>query len=137
VAAFNIQSAEQGTESSLKRIFEFLTDFNNFKSILPEDKIENFQCAADSCSFNIRGITPLSVKLKSTVPHSNIQYDLTSMGKFNFILEVNLIGTSEAPGKATIAIHGDMNPFLKTLAEKPLEQLVNSMAKKLGELKLS
>ena len=61
MAAFTINSETNNTVSSLKSLFDFLSDFKNFQTILPEDKVENFQFTSEECSFNIKGITPMKV----------------------------------------------------------------------------
>lgn len=101
---------------------------------MPEDKVENFEFDQNGCSFNIRGVTPLKVKLKEKVPHSKVVFESEGLAKFNFILEANLIGTADASGNCQVQLHGDINPFIKVMAEKPLTQLVNTMALKLSQL---
>jgi carbon monoxide dehydrogenase subunit G len=134
VAAINIKSESYPTKSSVKTLFEFLSDFKNFKSLLPEDKVENFQVEGDTCSFNVRGITPLRARILESKPYSNIKYHLEGFSKYTFILEAVFSGTPENPGECRVEMQGDLNPFLKMMAEKPLEQLANTMAKRLSEL---
>jgi hypothetical protein len=127
MAFFSIPSSELKASSTNKKLFEFLTDFKNFKSILPEDKAENFSCDENSCSFDIKGITPMKVVLAGKHPYSKILFNSEGLGKFNFNLGVNL---------CKIDLSGDLNPFIKTMAEKPLTALVNSMNEKLAALTL-
>jgi hypothetical protein len=63
MAAFTIESERHNTVSALKSLYHFLEDFKNFESILPADKVDNFQFGRDECSFSIKGITPMTVKL--------------------------------------------------------------------------
>jgi hypothetical protein len=137
MAAFSIPSSELKASSSCKSLFVFLTDFKNFKSILPEDKAENFTCDENSCSFVIKGITPMKVVLVDKQPYAKILFHSDGLGKFNFNLEVNFIGEENEIGNCKIELSGDLNPFIKTMAEKPLTALVNSMNQKLSELKLN
>lgn len=134
MAEFTITSEQHNTKSTLKNLYEFLTDFKNFKDIMPEDKIENFEFDENSCSFNIRGVTPLKVKLKSKVPYNLVVFESEGLAKFNFILEASFVGESGNSGQCRIKLHGDINPFIKMMAEKPLTQLVNTIATKLSQL---
>lgn len=136
MAEFTITSETHSTQSGLKDIFEFLTDFRNFKNIMPEDKVENFESDNNGCSFNIRGVTPLKVKLKSKSPYSKIVFESEGLAKFNFLLETTLIGEATSRGECNVKLHGDINPFIKVMAEKPLTQLVNTMALKLSQLNI-
>lgn len=137
MAFFSIPSSELKATSTNKLLFEFLTDFKNFKSILPEDKAENFSCDEHSCSFDIKGITPMKVVLAGKHPYSKILFNSEGLGKFNFNLEVNFSGSENEVGQCKIELSGDLNPFIKTMAEKPLTALVNSMNQKLAALKLN
>lgn len=136
MAFFSIPSGALSAASSNKALYEYLTDFSNFASILPEDKADNFSYTATSCSFNIRGITPMTVELKEKKPYSYIEFNSNGLGKFNFCLKVNFSGSENDHGPTTIELSGDLNPFIKTMAEKPLTSLVESMNRKLSELKL-
>ncbi len=105
-------------------------DFNNFKHLLPEDKIENFACTSDQCSFGIRGLVPLTIKIKDRTPKTKITFETMGLAKFVFTLHIHLLPEQ----KTNVQIEGDMNPFIKAMAEKPLSDFVNAMAKKLAEL---
>lgn len=105
-------------------------DFNNFKHLLPEDKIENFECSSEKCSFGIRGLMPLTIKIKERSAKSRITFETTGLAKFVFTLHIHFINNQ----KTNVELEGDMNPFIKAMAEKPLRELVNTMASKLAAL---
>ncbi|HWY13115.1 MAG TPA: hypothetical protein VN026_17390 [Bacteroidia bacterium] len=136
LAEFTIISEVQQTKAALKELYDFLIDFKNFRSILPEDKVENFEYTSDSCSFNIKGITALSIKVISKTPYTSVKFQSEGLAKFNFILEAKFAGAPQSTGQCSIELFGDMNPFIKTMAEKPLITLVNTMAMKLAQLEV-
>ena len=136
MAVFNIEGETNTTLSPLKNLYEFLIDFKNFNSILPHDKIENFKFTETECSFSIKGITPMTIKLADKKPYEFILFQSNGLAKFNFSLNVTFIGESSAPGECKVDLGGDLNPYIKMMAEKPLRQLINTMSKKLSELKL-
>mgnify|MGYP001046667924 FL=1 len=105
-------------------------DFNNFKHLLPEDKIQNFECTAEQCSFAIKGLMPLTIKIKERLPKSRITFETTGIAKFVFTLHINLLENNTS----NVELEGDMNPFIKAMAEKPLRELVNTMSSKLAAL---
>ncbi len=136
MGAFTLNSNTHTTQTTLKNLFEFLIDFKNFNAILPNDKIENFVFTDSQCSFNIKGITPLTVKLIEKTPFNYILFSSEGLAKFNFSLKVYFIGNENEIGQCKIDLLGDLNPFIKSMAEKALLNLVNTMALKLSELKL-
>lgn len=134
MAAFTIVSESNKTRSSVKSLFDFLSDFKNFASILPEDKVENFQFQGDQCSFNIKGITPMTIKLVEKKPFEFLLFSSEGLAKFNFSLKVSFTGEAEKSGECKVDLMGDLNPFIKAMAEKPLAGLVNTMSLKLSQL---
>jgi hypothetical protein len=136
MAAFTLESNTNKTQSTLKSLFEFLIDFKNFNSILPSDKVENFEFTDTHCSFNIKGITPMTIKLVEKTPYSFIFFSSEGLAKFNFSLKVYFTGNENELGECKIDLLGDLNPIIKSMAEKALLNLVNTMSLKLSELKL-
>lgn len=136
VAVFSLTSETAHTLSPLKDLYLFLSDFGNFKSILPEDKVENFTHSGDACSFNIKGITPMSIRLVEQRPFSELFFSSEGLSKFNFKLRVRFIGTPEQSGECSVEMQGDLNPFILKMAEKSLLALINSMSNKLSQLQL-
>jgi hypothetical protein len=127
---FSLLSQTHTTQSSTDALFDFMGDFNNFKHLLPEDKIENFTCTSEQCSFGIKGLMPLTIKIKERKPKSQITFETSGLAKFVFTLHIHLL-----PGQQTnVQLEGDMNPFIKVMAEKPLNELINTMATKLAAL---
>ena len=128
MAHFSILSETHSAQSTTDSLFDFMGDFNNFKHLLPEDKITNFECTSEQCSFGIRGLMPLTIKIKERLPSSRITFETTGVAKFVFTLHIHLLENQ----KTNIELEGDMNPFIKAMAEKPLRELVNTMASKLA-----
>ena len=128
MAHFSILSETHSLQSSADNVFDFMGDFNNFKHLLPEDKITNFECTSEQCSFGIKGLMPLTIKIKERLPKSQITFETTGVAKFVFTLHIHLLENQ----KTNIELEGDMNPFIKAMAEKPLRELVNTMATKLA-----
>ncbi len=127
---FTILSETHTAQSPTDQLFDFMGDFNNFKHLLPEDKIDNFECTAEQCSFNIKGLTALTIKIKERLPKSRITFETSGLAKFIFTLHIHLLENQTT----NVEIEGDMNPFIKVMAEKPLRELVNTMASKLAAL---
>jgi len=137
VAEFTISSEKKSTVSPINKLFEFLADFKNFDSVLPHDKIEDFTFKDNECSFNIKGITPITIKLAEKTPYEFMLFTSDGLAKFNFKLKVHFMGEATETGECKVELIGDLNPFIKIMAEKPLTNLVNQISLKLSELQLN
>lgn len=136
VAAFTLISQTQSTVSSPRVLFGFLSDFKNFASILPDDKVENFTYNGDQCSFSIRGITPMTVRLVEKQAYHYILFSSEGLARFNFSLKVHFTGDAETPGQCSVHLSGDLNPVIVNMAKNSLEALANTMALKLSKLEI-
>lgn len=132
MAHFSIVSSTQSNKSLSKDLFEFMGNFNHFKHLLPEDKIEDFECTDSQCSFQIKGLTKLTIKIKEKTPIQKITFQTEGLAKFVFTLHIHFIGDNQSK----VELEGDMNPFIKVMAEKPLTELVNTMSAKLSQLEI-
>lgn len=132
MAHFSLISETHTTKTPISVLFDFMRDFNNFKHLLPTDKIENFACTANQCSFGIKGMMPLTIKIKEFLAPNKITYETSGLAKFVFTLHIHLLNNQTT----NVQLEGDMNPFIKVMAEKPLKELINTMALKLSELEV-
>jgi hypothetical protein len=130
---FSISSQTQANKSTSKDLFEFMGNFNHFKHLLPEEKIEDFECTDSQCSFQIKGLTKLTIKIKEKTPIQKITFQTEGLAKFIFTLHIHFLSENQSK----VELEGDMNPFIKVMAEKPLTELVNTMATKLAKLELN
>ena len=132
MAYVSLLSETHHTKTETSVLFEFMSDFNNFKHLLPTDKIENFTCTTEQCSFGIKGLVPLTIKIKERVSPTRITYETLGLAKFVFTLHIHLLENQTT----NVQLEGDMNPFIKVMAEKPLNDLINTMALKMSELEV-
>jgi hypothetical protein len=133
LAHFSFLSQTHPNKTERHILYEYMSDFNNFKHLLPTEKIENFTCSNDQCSFGIKGMAPLTIKLKNKINPSQITFETSGLAKFIFTLHIHFLENQSS----NVQLEGDMNPFIKVMTEKPLNDLINVMALKLSELELS
>ncbi len=131
----NIESKKVNLTTSQKEIFEFLGDMNNFVQLLPQDKISDWKSNQKSCSFKIQGMATIEMILKES---DNFKHHIVSGDKspFPFTLDVFVEKTGLNTGCIAYNVFkGDLNPFLRMMAEKPLTNLFNYIADRLIQVK--
>ena len=115
-------------------VFLFLSDFNNFKLLMPE-QVTDWKSTNDECSFTIKGMASLGMKIKDKKPVSEIIIEKNGKAPFDFELHCMIESASENNEQSYLQLFfdADLNPFLKMVAEKPLKNfldiLVNTFAK--------
>ncbi|MCX6231483.1 MAG: SRPBCC family protein [Bacteroidetes bacterium] len=127
-----IESEKLIINNSQEKIYEFLSNFNNFGKLMPE-QIINWQSTETSCSFTIKGMTDLSMQIKERIPHHTIL--ITSFGKtpFDFELKCSFDAIEEMKTQSQLIFFADLNPMLSMMASKPLENFVNMLNTKLKQ----
>lgn len=120
----------QAIECSSSAAFNFFSDFRNFGELLPKDRIENYVCEKDFCSFTIQGIARLEVKICETTLNEKIVYESKNISSFPLQLVLNIKDDSGKPF-AHLNLYSEANAFVWMMAEKQLTALLNLMNEKL------
>lgn len=129
--ATDVISIQQPAE----KIYNFLSDFNNFKALMPP-QVTNWQSTTDTCTFTINNMATVGMKIESKTPHSKIHI-LSDGGKvpFSFTLDVVLTPVSDSACTGQLIFDADIPIFLRPMVEGPLGNFFNLLAKKMAEIK--
>lgn len=124
------KSTTTAVNKSSKDVFEFLSSFDNFGKLMP-DQVVNWQSNSETCSFTIQGLASLEMKMGEHIPYSKVE--MVSHGKtpIKFKLFTLIDAVSDNESKVTVCIDADLNPMLRLMLEKPLTNLVEKMATKI------
>ena len=128
----NIKSKQTLILSSDKHIFDFLKDFNNFGLLLPE-KVVNWQCTPDNCSFKIQGLADIALEVNFRKEFSSIIYKSLKPSPFEFFLTTNIVKIDDNSSNVEIGIDAELNFMLETILKTPLTNFVNILVEKLKE----
>lgn len=128
-----IESQRAEVDKPTDKLFSFLSDFNNFEKLMPE-QVTNWKSTKDECSFTINGMATIGMKIQGSTPHEVI--NIVSNGKvpFDFKLDVLLTSISEAQSSGQLIFEAELNPMVKMMVEKPLTNFFNLLAARLNEI---
>lgn len=110
-------------------LYAFLTDMRNFRSVLPEDTVTDWEATEDRCSFRTDGAGRITVSLSEAMPHSEITYDAESFltGKVKVRVTIEFISSNRSAVRVDAGLN--MNPLLRMLvgdsAGKYMETLMD------------
>jgi len=144
---FEIKSDWLECQTSTQRLMTFLSDIQHLETVLPKDKIKNFQVIdKDKIRFDIENIITLTLhitsiyssdysdkKIDSHHPSlfNTIQYTSEPFGNYYLILKA--IFDSQ---KSQIVLTGYLNPFVLSIAKNKLTHLVQRINQELAALKM-
>ena len=108
-------------------LYDFVQDMNNFQQLLPEGRISEWKSDGTSCSFKVQGAATIGLQLDGGTPPELLKLKATERSPFPFTLDVHM---KESNGTTTIwqEFNADLNPFIKMMVEKPLQNLFDHIA---------
>lgn len=127
-----IESDKVTVNKSAKEVFEFLSDFNNYQRLMP-DQVTDWKSTTDTCSFTIKGMASLGMKMKEKIPNTSIVIEKDGKAPFDFFLKCRL-EDKQQQCEAQLAFDADLNPMLKMMATKPLTNFLNLLAGRLSQI---
>lgn len=113
-------------------VFEFLSDFTNFENLMPP-QIKNWKADKDHCSFTIEGLADLSMRIASRTGQSNVHIVADGKNPIDYTLDCFLFEGGDARSGAELVFNADLNPFLKAMASRPLQNFVDMLAERLQQ----
>lgn len=113
--------------TSAEALRAHLLDLRNLEPLLPQDKIKGFSGSEDEVSFKIQG--GLEIQLTRTADEFGGDFLRLQGGgaPFTFHLDLHVVESGEH-ARAFVRCEADLNPFLRMMAQKPLEALFQHIA---------
>jgi len=111
-----------------EKIFNFLSDFDNFGEVLPQDKIKNWQSFGDHCTFELDMVGEVGLRIVEITPPSTIKYEAEGNTPVNFFLWVQIKEVEDGDSRIKLTIKADMNPMIKMVASGPVKKFLEVLA---------
>ena len=118
-------------------IFAVLSDMSNLelaKNRIPQnDKIKEFTFDKDSCSMKVDPIGNVRFVIIEREPNSTIKFEAEQL-PVGLNMWIQLKASSENETKMKLTVRADLNPFLKPMVSKPLQQGLDKVAEMLAAI---
>ena len=121
---------------NIGKIFETLSDLNNLqrlKEMIPADKITQIKSMSfdtDSCTFDINPIGKITLRIIEREPQKTIKF-VADNSPIPLNMWIQLVSLNENETKTKITVKAELNPFIKPMVSKPLQDGLNKMAQML------
>jgi carbon monoxide dehydrogenase subunit G len=114
-----------------QKVFAKSTDLEQLGNTMPE-QIVNWKAETDRCSFTIKGMTSLSLRVDEKRPHTFMRLVPDGKSPVEFELLLHIKSTGESTSSVMVEIEADLNPMLAMMVKRPLQNLVDTIAAGLG-----
>lgn len=130
----NFESNVKVISYSQERVYEKLSDLSNLEKIkdrLPEDKVKDMSFDSDTLSFSVAPVGQLVLKIVERQPYDYIKLETTNSPlPFSLVIQLMSIGEEECNIKIVISM--EINPFMKAMVQKPLQEGLEKMVEMLS-----
>ena len=119
-------SEKHSIPASASTLTAYLSRPENLREILPADRVENWKSEGDHCSFKIKGLADIALRLDQSTAE-NVTYVSATNKPFAFTLVLNITSTTE--GQSTLSAHfeADVNSFMGMMLKTPLKNFLDSL----------
>lgn len=112
------------------RVYAMLSDLSNLERVkdrIPQDKIKDFEFDSDSCSFAVDPVGKITFQIVEREPNNTIKFTTTN-SPVPLFLWVQLKQVEEADTRLKMTIRADLNPFIKPMVSKPLQDALDKIS---------
>ncbi len=113
-------------------VFAFLSDINNIRLLLPQDRISEWSSDGTTCSFKVQNAYTITLVKNGGTQDSSIRWISGKGSPFEFSLEASLVPEGSAT-RGELVCDAKLNPFLEMMVRSPLKNLFDYMAGQLQQ----
>lgn len=124
------ESGIKNIQASQEAVYQKLSDLNNLEKVkerLPEDKIKDLTFDADSMTMEVNPVGKITLQIVEKEPCKCIKFE-TAASPFPFNLWIQILPVTAGECKMKLTIGMDINPFMKAMVQKTLQEGLEKMA---------
>ena len=115
---------------SQQAVYNNISDLRNLEKVrdrVPEDKVQDFSFDQDTVSLNVAPVGELKLRICDREEPKCIKFE-TVQSTVPFNVWVQVLPVDENSSKMKVTVKAELNPFIKSMVEKPLQEGVEKIA---------
>lgn len=124
------ESSIREIQAPQQRVYDMLSNLQNIEKVrdrIPEDKLKDFAFDNDSISISVPPVGSISMHIVDREEPKTIKFEAQqSPVPFNFWIQ--LLPVTDVTSKMKLTIKADLNPFIKGMVAKPLQEGLEKIA---------
>ena len=115
---------------SQQAVYNNISDLRNREKVrdrVPEDKVQDFSFDQDTVSLNVAPVGELKLRICDREEPKCIKFE-TVQSPVPFNVWVQVLPVDENSSKMKVTVKAELNPFIKSMVEKPLQEGVEKIA---------
>jgi hypothetical protein len=129
----NLESPKVNTQKSQQEMYDFLTEVENYKQLMP-DSIEKFEITKpNSFLFSLKGMPEIELEIKETVAPELVVLGSTS-DKFNFSLNTIIEAAGDNSSDVQLLFDGKFNAMMAMMVKSPLKKFITTLSENMAKI---
>lgn len=129
-----IESKIGVVKQSSEKIYNYISNFDNFRNLIPEDRIRDFESSGDSCRFTVEGIGQAGLRIIEKQPCELIKISSDEQTSFDFLLWIQIKELEPGDSRIKITTEVNVNPMMAAMVKKPLKTFVDTLVEQAEQL---
>ena len=121
---------------SQQRVYNMLSDLSHLEKVrdrIPEDKVKELKFDRDTVSINVAPVGDIAFKIIEREEPKCVKLEATT-SPIPLILWVQMLPTAEEASKMKLTLRTELNPFIKGMVQKLLQEGLEKMAEMLAAI---
>ena len=124
-------------ESSIKQVpyaqeavYRNISDLRNLERVrdrVPEDKLESFAFDEDTVSVSVPPVGKITLRIIDREEPKCVKFESVE-SPISFNLWIQVLPVTQESSKMKVTVKAELNPFIKSMVEKPLQEAVEKIA---------
>ncbi|SFH77277.1 orotate phosphoribosyltransferase [Halpernia frigidisoli] len=127
----NLEGRKITVNKSREDLVAMLKKPEDYRHLMPES-LQNFEAREDGFKFSLKGMPEIALKIENVTDNEVVLKSASS--SLDFSLTGNLNDAGENKTEVQLLFHGEFNPFIKMMVEKPLQNFINALTDNLEKL---
>ena len=108
-------------------VYNFLSDFNNFRNLLPADKVSDWSSDTDHCHFSLKGVGETGLRIIERQPNKLVKITTEDGSSMHFMLWIQLKQVAENDTRVRFTLRAELSPMLAMVAKGPLKTFADNL----------
>jgi len=127
-----IESKIGKSASSDQQIYAFISNFHNFKDLLPADKVSGWEASEEKCSFQVDPLGRTGLMIVEKKPSSMVKMSSDpEFSKYQFTIWIQLKKVALDDTRIKITFEPLVTKMLLPMLKIPLKKLADGMVDKM------
>jgi hypothetical protein len=127
-----IESRIGKSASSDEAIYRFISNFHNFKDLLPADRVSGWEASEDKCSFQVDPLGRTGLMIVNKEPYSLVKMSSDpEYSSYQFTIWVQLKKAAPEDTRIKVTIEPQVNMMLLPMVKGPLKKLADGLIDKM------